>query len=166
MSAKGKRISSSPSRRTTSPSSTPHNKPVNFLLPSYAERKLTLILAPLNISYCDSRNNRRSIPGDETSKVYFPLSGSSTSSKPPTCRLTLAQSSTSIPASASIYIFSTECLPWLKYSSPQSSKPKPLTTGSINSLNCSLTRHQPFDQINLRPIKNGHMAHSSARMTH
>ena len=38
--------------------------------------------------YCSSLNSNRSMPGDDTSRVYSPVIGSSTSSTLPACWLT------------------------------------------------------------------------------
>ena len=94
--------------------------------------------------------------------MYLPFRGSSTSSTWESCRLTRAQSSTSTPASFSMYTTSRAFLPTPTYSKPQSSHSIDRTTGSINASSvcgavpdaCRSCTRSSFLQT-----KNGHTAH-------
>ncbi|MCY1415579.1 hypothetical protein D9M71_310680 [compost metagenome] len=78
----GRRNSRSSMRTTTSCSSTPRRSPWKLRRPSKGERSLILTSSPAWAANCSRVNSGRSMPGDDTSRVYSLLIGSSTSSTP------------------------------------------------------------------------------------
>ncbi len=115
--------------------------------------------SPTNRAKCAGVLSGRSSPGEDTSSVYCPGTGSATSSSSLTARLTRSQSSTVIPASASMYR-RTKPLPRPgEYSSSQSSYPSSSTIGlniasSVSlSIRPSFRRAQKQKKMGRRPIR-------------
>src|SRR5690606_23714833 len=93
----GNRNSWSSTSTTTSCSSTPRRRPWKLRRPSKGERSLIFTCSPACPANCSRVNSGRSMPGDDTARVYSLLIGSSTSSTALTWRLTASQSSIRMP---------------------------------------------------------------------
>ena len=97
------RAAGRPLRPRSSPRRPPSSGPRKRLRPSSGCASSTNTVSPTNRAKCSAVRSGRSSPGEDTSRVYWPATGSSTSSTSLTARLTRSQSSTVIPA-ARVYV--------------------------------------------------------------